>query len=85
MAVTLVATTSQVYLRHVIRAQAGDAADHKGVASVGDGDPGDGVEGERVLSKRQVDDFEIATLSERIANILLDKIEDLLTFPLKRM
>ena len=43
------------------------------------------VEGERVLSKRQVDDFEIATLSERIANILLDKIEDLLTFPLKRM
>ena len=32
-----------------------------------------------------MDDFEIATSSERIANILFDKIDDLLTFPLKRM
>ena len=43
------------------------------------------VDGERVLFKRQVDDFEIATSSERIANILFDAIDDLLTFPIKRM
>ena len=43
------------------------------------------VEGERVLFKCQVDEFEIATASECIANILFDKIDDLMTFPLKRM
>ena len=43
------------------------------------------VEGKRVLFKCQVDDFEVATSSERIANILFDKIDDLLTFPLKQM
>ena len=32
------------------------------------------VEGERVLFKLQVNDFEVATSSERIANILFDKI-----------
>ena len=40
---------------------------------------------EQVLVKRQVDDFEIAASAERIANILFDEIDDLLTFPLERM
>ena len=43
------------------------------------------VEGERVLFKRQVDDFEIVNSSEHIASILFDTIDDLLTFPLKRI
>ena len=43
------------------------------------------VEGEHVLFKHQVDNFEMATSSERIPNILFDKIDKLLTFPLKRM
>ena len=38
------------------------------------------VEGERVLFKLQVDDFEIATTSECITNILSNKIDDLMTF-----
>ena len=42
-------------------------------------------EGEHIIFKRQVDDFEIATTSECIANILSDKIDDLMTFPLKWM
>ena len=43
------------------------------------------IAGERVLVKRQVDDFKIAAPADRIANILFDEIDDLLTFPLKRM
>ena len=43
------------------------------------------VNGERVLFKRQVDDFELAAPTERTANILFDMIDDRLTFPLKRM
>ncbi|EJK69950.1 hypothetical protein THAOC_08742 [Thalassiosira oceanica] len=43
------------------------------------------IDGERVLFMRQVDDFAVATPSERIANILFDMIDDALTFPLKRM
>ncbi|KAL7532881.1 hypothetical protein ACHAWF_004272, partial [Thalassiosira exigua] len=43
------------------------------------------VDGHRVLFKRQVDDFEIAAPNERIANILFDRIDDKITFPLKRM
>ena len=43
------------------------------------------MEGGRVLFNHQVDDWKIATSSEQIANIIFDKIDDLLTFPLKRM
>ncbi|KAL7532841.1 hypothetical protein ACHAWF_004261 [Thalassiosira exigua] len=43
------------------------------------------VEGERVLFKRQVGDFEVAAPSERVANILFDKIDEQITFPLKCM
>ena len=43
------------------------------------------IQGERFLVKQQVDDFEVAVPNERIANILFDAIDDLLTFPLKRM
>ena len=43
------------------------------------------MEGKHFLFKHQVDDFEIATSSGRIANIFFDKIVDLLTFPLKYM
>ena len=43
------------------------------------------IEGERVLFKRQVDDFAVAAPSERIANILFDMIDDAITFPMKRM
>ena len=43
------------------------------------------VNGERVLFKRQADDFELAVPSERTANIIFDMIDDRLTFPLKRM
>ena len=35
--------------------------------------------------KRQVDDFEIATAQPRIAEEIFGKIDDYLTFPLKRM
>ena len=40
---------------------------------------------ERVLLKRQVDDFEVATQSPKIAAMVFDEIDDYLTFPLKRM
>ncbi|KAL7544254.1 LOW QUALITY PROTEIN: hypothetical protein ACHAWF_007634, partial [Thalassiosira exigua] len=43
------------------------------------------VEGERVLFKRQVDDFEVAACTEHTARIVFDIIEEALTFPLKRM
>ena len=38
---------------------------------------------ERVLFMRQVDDFAIATLSKRIANHILDLIDDKLSIPMK--
>ena len=43
------------------------------------------IHGERVLFKRQVDDFAVGAKSERIANILWDMIDERLTFALKRM
>ena len=43
------------------------------------------VDGARVLLKRQVDDFEVATASPRVAALVFDEINDYLTFPLKRM
>ena len=43
------------------------------------------INNERVLFKRQVDDFEVATSSEATANMVFDLIDDKLTFPLKRM
>ena len=39
---------------------------------------------ERVLFMRQVDDFEISAPSQRIANHVLDLIDDQLTIPMKR-
>ena len=42
------------------------------------------IENQRVILKRQVDDFAIAAPDERTANILLDKIDDNLSIPLKR-
>ena len=43
------------------------------------------VNNERVLFKRQVDDFAVAAPSEATANVLFDMIDEKLTFPLKRM
>ena len=43
------------------------------------------INGERVLFKQHVDDFELAVPSERTANIIFDMIDDRLTFSLKRM
>ena len=43
------------------------------------------VDGQRVLFKRQVDDFAVAAPSERVANILFDMIDDEITFPMKQM
>ena len=40
------------------------------------------IDGERVIFKRQVDDFAVAVPSQRVANILFDLIDDKLTFPL---
>ena len=40
---------------------------------------------ETVLFKRQVDDFKVACTTERTANILFDRIDDMLTFHLKKM
>merc|ERR1712086_175891 len=40
---------------------------------------------ERVLLKRQVDDFEVTTQSPKIAAMVFDEIDDYLTFPFKRM
>ena len=42
------------------------------------------IAGTRVIFKRQVNDFAIAAPEERIANILLDMIDDQLKIPLKR-
>ena len=43
------------------------------------------INGNRVLFKRQVDDFAIAAPDQRTANVLFDMIDDSLTYPLKRM
>ena len=69
----------QFYADHILRKLGFTATTHEpclysGVIAV-----------ERVLIKRQVEDFEIAAPAERIANILFDDIDNLLTFPLKRM
>jgi hypothetical protein len=42
------------------------------------------VAGKRVIFKRQVDDFAIATANEKLANILLDLLDNELCIPLKR-
>ena len=42
------------------------------------------IDGKRVIFKRQVDDFAVATPDERTATILLDMIDDKLTIPMKR-
>jgi KUP system potassium uptake protein len=42
-------------------------------------------DGERVLFLRQVDDFAIAASNEQVANDILDKIDEFLTFPIKRL
>jgi hypothetical protein len=42
------------------------------------------VNGERVIFKRQVDDFAVAAPSELTATVLLDMIDDRLTIPMKR-
>ncbi len=42
------------------------------------------IEGKRVISKHQVDDFAIAAPDERTANILLDLINDELSISMKR-
>jgi hypothetical protein len=42
------------------------------------------IAGQRVIFKRQVDDFAIATADEKTANILLDLLDDELSIPLKR-
>jgi hypothetical protein len=42
------------------------------------------IAGQRVVFKRQVDDFAIAAPDERTANILLDMLDDRLSIPLKR-
>jgi hypothetical protein len=41
------------------------------------------IEGKQVILKCQVDDFAIAAPDERTANILLDKIDDELSIPMK--
>ncbi len=41
------------------------------------------IEGKQVIFKCQVDDFAIATPDERMANILLDLINDELSIPMK--
>ncbi len=43
------------------------------------------IDNERVLFLRQVDDFAIAAPNERIANMVLDGIDEHLTFPIKRL
>ena len=42
------------------------------------------INNQRVIFKRQVDDFAIAAPDERTANILLDMIDDNLSIPIKR-
>jgi hypothetical protein len=41
------------------------------------------VDGKRVIFKQQVEDFAIAALDKRTANILLDMIDDCLSIPMK--
>ena len=41
--------------------------------------------GSRVILKRQVDNFEIATSRPQIVEEIFNEIDDYLTFPLKRM
>ena len=43
------------------------------------------VGGERVLLKRQVDDFEVAAKDERTASLILDEIDVYLMFSLKQL
>ena len=43
------------------------------------------IEGNRVLFMQQVDNFVVATSSERTGNILFDYMDDELMVPLKRM
>ena len=38
-----------------------------------------------MLLKRQVDDFEIATGSQRAADVILDETDEYLMFPLKQL
>ena len=42
------------------------------------------IEGQRIIFKRQVDDFAVAAPNKRIADILFDEIDDRLSIPLKR-
>ena len=42
------------------------------------------INGQRVIFKRQVDDFAIAAPNEHTANVLFDMIDDKLTIPMKR-
>ena len=42
------------------------------------------INGKRIIVKRQVDDFALAVLDERTANIMLDMIDEKLTIPMKR-
>ncbi len=41
------------------------------------------IDGERIIFKRQVDDFAIAMLNERTANLLLHMLDKKLTMPIK--
>ncbi len=42
------------------------------------------IDGKRIIFKRQVDDFALAVLDEQTATILLDMIDEKLTFPMKK-
>jgi hypothetical protein len=42
------------------------------------------INGERLLFKRQVDDFATASATGRTSEILLDRLDDLLSIPIKR-
>ena len=42
------------------------------------------VNGQRVIFKRQVDDFAVAAPDDHTANVLFDMIDDKLTIPMKR-
>ena len=42
------------------------------------------VNGQRVIFKRQVDDFAVAAPDEHTANVLFDMIDDKLTIPMKQ-
>ena len=42
------------------------------------------VNGERLLFKRQVDDFATASASGKTSELFLDRLDDLLSIPIKR-